>query len=238
MYRLLVSSPYRTHNPEAATLFYVPIFPTRKLHSALHDEKSWQDSIEISVNYTETALIHIQAKHPYWRRKNGRDHFLTVTGDHARCLHFTGLSKDLFGDIFLLHHLGDLILSNQTPGIPRHRAGEVETWPCYRPERDILLPALIDHDIAPVVNASSPRDSSIIYRFSLDTPTSGHLYHGVNVRKALKSMFEAHPLPNADWNARSLPDTVADMSHSTFCVTPPGVVSGRAQLRNHVCIAD
>jgi hypothetical protein len=224
-YRLISASPYRTLDPEAATLFYMPIFPTRRLHAAVHSKKSWQDSIEIAVNYTATALQHIQREYPYWSRKNGKDHFTTVTGDHARCLHFTGLSKDLIGDLFLLHHLGDLTLSNQSPRIPRHRAGEVDIWPCYRPDRDILLPALIDHDTTPVVDPHPSRNASIIYRFSLESATSGHPYHGINVRKALRSMFEAHPLPYADWRYRSLQDTVADMSHSTFCVSPPGVVS-------------
>lgn len=225
VYDFIANSPHRTKNPEEATLFYIPIYPTRRLHLQLHTH-NWQDSIEISVNYSRTALWYIREHFPYWDKHKGRDHFTTLTGDHARCLHFTGMSRQDFGEMFTLQHLGDLVLSNQTPGIPRHRDGETDIWSCYRAGWDILLPAYLpSQEIETAGVFEQQRDITALYRFDLGTATSGHPYHNVNVRRRLKEMYDSTPLPGANWKTSSLTATLNDMARSVFCISPPGVVS-------------
>ena len=56
-------------------------------------------------------------------------------------------------------------------------------------------------------------------------PTAGHKYHSRLIRSELRKQFEQSLVPLADWTARSVNDTLQDMTNAIFCVCPPGVVA-------------
>ncbi|CAL0323093.1 unnamed protein product [Lupinus luteus] len=69
-----------THDPEKANLFYLP-FSSRNLVEALHVDGS--HSHEKLIQFLHDYLKVIAAKHPFWNRTRGADHFLVACHDWA-----------------------------------------------------------------------------------------------------------------------------------------------------------
>ena len=87
---------------------------------------------------------------PYWRRRNGADHFLVLTADAGRCVHFLNLPRHTYGDVMVLQHHGAIAHVSA----PEGKAAGGPPQPCYRPGHDILLPALtpgVETPAAPVI---------------------------------------------------------------------------------------
>ena len=212
MYHKMSHGPWRVTDPAAADLFYIPVLPTRVLHQSLSPTVGWQAALQLSADYLREALEEVQ-KQPFWARRNGRDHFTVITADSARCTHLRMLSRSLWGDLALVHHLGDLVMRE-------------EGMPCYDPDVDVLLPAYNPLEHEPLADVySQNRNITVLYRFGTTGPTASHKYFTRLIRPELYKAFEASPLPGADWSARSISETLLDMAHSIFCVCPPGVVA-------------
>lgn len=114
----------------------------------------------------------------------------------------------------MVQHLGDLVLRENG-------------WPCYDPSTDILLPGYLPQYVAPTtpVFGKAERQVSVLYRFGTSGPTAGHKYHTRLIRSELRKQHEQNPIPHSDWSARSVNQTLQDMTNSIFCVAPPGVVA-------------
>ncbi len=212
IYDKMVNGPWRVKDPAAANLFYIPVLPTRFLHQSLSATTGWQEALQLSGQYLQEALEHVQIQ-PFWSRNNGRDHFVTMTADSARCTHLRWLPRSLWGELSVIMHLGDLVMREE--GIP-----------CFDPDVDVLLPAYNPLEQEPLADVySQERNVTVLYRFGVSGPTASHPYHTRLIRPELRKHFEASPLPGADWSASSISDTLVDMAHSIFCVCPPGVVA-------------
>ena len=216
MYKVITKSSLRTYNPEEATLFYIPMLPTRVMHRALEaEDRGWFGSVDASAQYTAEVLTYVQES-PYWRKMNGRDHFSTFTDDNGRCHHLKGLNMSLWGEMFVAQHLGDLVMRDHV----------AQNYPCYRSDRDVLIPSPLRTAFNPFVEPlGRKRNITALYRFSADAATSLHLYHNKVVRTALSRLYDENPLPGSDWGSRPLAETLEDMAQSIFCICPPGVVA-------------
>lgn len=214
VYQQMVNSVDRTWDPDTADLFYIPIFPTRLFHQGL-GKISWEDSREAATRYVQSALEFVKNK-GYWSRLNGQDHFIVITADQGRCFHFSGLSREVWEDIMVIQHLGDMLM----------RSDDNASFPCYDPSTDILLPAHLPVASTPIHHPrQSPRDISLLYRFSANTHTAVHPYHTHLLRQDLLKHYELDPLNNSDWSVNSIQGTIEDMAKSVFCVCPPGIVA-------------
>ena len=212
IYDKMVNGPWRVKDPAAANLFFIPVLPTRFLHQSLSATTGWQEALQLSGQYLREALEHVQIQ-PFWSRNNGRDHFVTMTADSARCTHLRWLPRSVWGELSVIMHLGDLVMREE--GIP-----------CFDPDIDVLLPAYNPLEQEPLADVySQERNVTVLYRFGVSGPTASHPYHTRLIRPELRKHFEASPLPGADWSASSISDTLVDMAHSIFCVCPPGVVA-------------
>ena len=98
-------------------------------------------------------------------------------------------------------------------------------YPCYDPSKDILLPGYLPQSTAPATPVFQDRQISVLYRFSSSGHTAESKYHSRLIRTELLHEHELHPIPLSDWALRSVNDTLHDMTNSTFCVAPPGVVA-------------
>ena len=212
VHQKMLHGPWRVKDPAAANLFYIPVLPTRYLHQSLSPTVGWQEALQLSGKYMREALEHVQ-KYPYWSRKNGRDHFVTMTADSARCTHLRTLPRTLWGDLSVVMHLGDLVMRE-------------EGMPCFDPDVDVLLPAFNPLEHEPMTDVfTQERNITVLYRFGSSGPTASHPYHTRFIRPELLKDYEASPLPGADWSANTVNDTLVDMTRSIFCVCPPGVVA-------------
>ena len=212
VYHIMLSGPWRVMDPKLANTFFIPVLPTRFLHTSMNSSVGWQYALELSAAYLKEALEYVQT-HEFWARRNGRDHFVTMTADSARCTHLRALPRTLWGDLSVIMHLGDLVFREE--GIP-----------CFDPDADILLPAFNPLQREPLTDVfSRERDITVLYRFGTSGHTAAHPYHTILVRQALYKEHEAFPLPGSDWSAGSINQTMEDMTSAIFCICPPGVVA-------------
>ena len=54
------------------------------------------------------ALAHVRGAHPHWDRRQGADHFMVFSFDHARCDLAPALGPDTLGRMFSIQSFGDL----------------------------------------------------------------------------------------------------------------------------------
>ena len=208
----MVNGPWRVMHPVQANLFYIPVLPTRFLHQAMNSTVSWQNARDLSVDYLREALELVQ-KHPHWAHRNGRDHFVTMTADSARCTHLRGLPRSLWGDLSVISHLGDLALREE--GIP-----------CFDPDSDILLPAFNPLQQEPLTDVFlRERSISALYRCGAGGQAAEIPYHTRFIRQDLYKEREAFPLPGSDFSTADKKQTMEDMTDSIFCMCPPGIVA-------------
>lgn len=57
------------------------------------------------------ALEHVQKQHPYWSKRNGADHVMVFSYDHARCDMALSNQLSTFGQMFSIQSYGDLTLT-------------------------------------------------------------------------------------------------------------------------------
>ncbi|CAI7800148.1 unnamed protein product, partial [Closterium sp. NIES-53] len=105
------SNIHRTVDPEAASLFFLPVLPM--LHLALRlpsleapslalaaataggETAARGNGLEMSLEHWEAladtgryvgeALLYVQSHYPYWRRSGGSDHFIIASHPYGRC---------------------------------------------------------------------------------------------------------------------------------------------------------
>lgn len=131
--------------------------------------------------------------------------------DHGRCSSMAGLSHDDFGDMFSIQASGDHVLSD----FESHR------WKCYNPQRDIVIPIrtearfTVNDTIRPL---DTERNISILYRFV----GGGRGDYGI-LRSRLLAKQLGDPIPGGVSGWQTVNGTHDDMTHSIFCVCPPGI---------------
>eukprot|EP00947_MAST-08B_sp_MAST-8B-sp1_P003430 g3430.t1 len=112
----------RTHDPNAADYFYVPIYAT----CLLYRDFGFFDHYRYLV---KEVLNHIITAHPYWNRTRGRDHIWPFVHDFGGCLSWLDNTDHIYfnelrNSIFL-SHLGDLAMG------------------CFQSYKDIVIPPMV-----------------------------------------------------------------------------------------------
>lgn len=139
------------------------------------------------------------------------DHFMVLPLDHGRCSSMARLTHEDFGDMFSLQISGDQVLKDF----------ETQTWPCYQPGRDIVVP--VHHEdkftLSDIVEPSSTdRPISVLYRFA----GGGRGEYGA-LRSQILDLHEGQPISGSVAGWHTVRGTHEDMMHSVFCVCPPGI---------------
>eukprot|EP00850_Spirogloea_muscicola_P002286 SM000008S22375 [mRNA] locus=s8:1378949:1381162:+ [translate_table: standard] len=183
------------------------------------------------------ALKLVQARHSFFRRSNGRDHFMVASYDHGRCSSMTFVSPKLAGELFTLQLNGDRRISSRmgdpvkgiqeiafNPGAEYSKLHLPET-PCYIPGHDVVIPVLAEGAITDP--QSGERSIKLLARFGravLGANDKGKptLHHGHAVRKELWDIFEEQKPLGWEFGLTSDEHTLADMRNSKFCACPPG----------------
>ena len=230
MHRTITQSRYRTFDPDEATLFFLPITPTRKMHLSV-DAHGWAGAALEANLYLESAIERIRAQYPYFDRRGGSDHFVAITADHGvrparrgaaltrqRCSTIQHLAANVTQQLMFVQHHGALHQESYDP------------LPCFQPHRDILLPAYVpEADMAAVPVVDPARPNTALLAFSSLATTALTPFHGVRVRKALAALWErtideGTQLEGAVWQLGNITQTAEEMGRSLTCVTPPGIV--------------
>lgn len=251
VYHALANSPFRTYDPDEASLFYIPIFPTQYKYQLAGGNYSWREVETRTTQQVREAISLISSQYPHWNRTKGRDHFLTITGrpldlsgvvrtpvenkwsagDEGRCAAFRGMKADEFGEMFVIQHHGDLVAFHKWMphyGDSSSTITQEDAWPCYRPDRDIILPTYLpEKDVPPhPVRGTSSRNTSVLYSFQAGGFASQKAFRNVRVRNELRRYYEMDPPLDSAWpSKRNISETIDDMARSVFCATPPGLVA-------------
>ncbi|CAI5966424.1 unnamed protein product [Closterium sp. NIES-65] len=189
------SNAVRTDDPEQATLFLIPFFAARY---TLYCFRSWENNmrqaIEEGSRIWEKLITKVRKEHPYFNRTNGKDHFSFGTLDHGRCHSLT------FVDPRVETYRGARIttsLPGRTVQVISYNYGAkitdptVPDIPCYVPNHDIVVPALVANRLPIVPPFETEREIKVLFRFGASQHHGEPLkHHNRNIRKELHEMYK------------------------------------------------
>jgi hypothetical protein len=197
--------------PEDAELYFIPIYTGRFYHAHLISGLNHQDSLNLTATLVKDALNWVKSNYPFWNKTDGLNHFMIAPMDQGRCHSLAGLSASDFGNMFVISASGD----------HKQLDFESQSWHCYRPGRDIVMPhpTETNYTIADVIQPhSTERNINVLYRFS----GGGRGKYGT-LRQKLLDFHETDPIPKSLSGWQTVDATHEDMRHSIFCVCPPGI---------------
>ena len=208
-----------TTDPAAAELFFIPIYTGQYYHHLLTvSGLSHYECLQQITALVNEGLSIVKRDWRFWNQTNGLDHFIGAPLDLGRCYLLGGLSQQDMGDLFTVQICGDHF----------HRDFQTNSWYCYRPGRDIIIPSAFDTRLT-VSDVVSPdlhqRNISILYRFV----EGGRGDYGI-LRTALLDDAKADPIPGTLQGWATIEQTQADMMNSVFCVCPPGITQATLRM--------
>ncbi|KAL4434418.1 hypothetical protein ABPG75_000859 [Micractinium tetrahymenae] len=121
-----LNSSFRTEDPSAANLFYIPMFAY-----------SYSSNTGQASNHLNAVIHHVKHAYPWWNRTDGLDHFFWVPKDRGAC--------DLTGDALnaiKVTHFGLMATEENhgtLPPLGHPRYG------CCNPHRDVVAPPFFDY---------------------------------------------------------------------------------------------
>ena len=142
--------------------------------------------------------------------------------DGGRCYAMRGLKQQDMGDLFTVQICGDHF----------RRDSDTNSWFCYRPGRDIIIPVGFDTRLTVsdvVAPESQQRNISMLYRFV----EGGRGDYGT-LRTALLNDAKLDPIPGTVQGWASVDQTHADMMNSIFCVCPPGITQATLRMARSI----
>lgn len=202
IHRFLLNSPVRTHNPEEADFFYVPVYTTCDLIT--HQPN---DVPRVGRHFGEAMSI-IMYEFPYWNRSSGRDHvFMFSQGFAGRLAGDWQLYKNA---IFIVHN------------------GEFSA-PEYTPRKDVTVPPELRAYLVPywlenpIAALHGPR--KYLAQFGgqvLSATISDH--RGSNYSGGVRQYIQKHYSDHPEYRITGVrSDTyISDMKNSKFCLAPEG----------------
>ncbi|PXF41432.1 putative glucuronosyltransferase [Gracilariopsis chorda] len=200
-HHFLLNSPVRTHDPEQAHFFYVPIYTTCDLM------KQPKEFDRVASNF-QNAMHWVTTRFQYWNRSEGRDHvYLFAQGNSAR---LAGDWQKFSNGIFMVHN------------------GEF-TAPEYTPHKDFTIPPELRHYLQPywrdIQGTKKDPPKKYLAHFGgqvVKQSVSDHRgrnYSG-GVRQFISAKFSKHP----DYRITGIRSSkyLDDMMASRFCLAPEG----------------
>jgi hypothetical protein len=244
----LLQSPFRTMDPEAANLFYLPIytscFRSVRVHYASRSLKERDGTLlrgrgstveEDLFHFVFSAIDYVAQEYPYWHRQQGRDHVLTFTHDFGAC--FTYHEEDTFKveriqiqralhNAILLQYFGDLKSS------------------CFQSRKDVVIPPFVfDKGVLAKRGGAANKPTaakltSVYFRGKIE-------FHGEatrpgysrGVRKRINATYFTYP-PNQNIAIREGHSKyyLQELQNSKLCLAPPGYALWTPRLTESVIV--
>ena len=154
LHEWLLASPHRTHDPSEADWFYVPVYATCAIVTAIfqtpHTRNARYRTAFASELYV-AAYEHIRTTYPHWNASGGVDHIWTFGYDEGACFAPAPLRPSL-----LISHWGNTMTRHNRctttyeadrwdpPYDPLTRlplASLVSGHRCFDPAKDVVLPS-------------------------------------------------------------------------------------------------
>ncbi|CAI5532040.1 unnamed protein product [Closterium sp. Naga37s-1] len=183
----------------------------------------------------EKLITRVRKEHPYFNRTNGQDHFAFGTLDHGRCHSLTFVDPRVYGEMFFVTLNGDKLVrsTHSSPGrnmqVISYNYGAkitdptVPDIPCYVPNHDIVVPALVANRLPIVPPFETEREIKVLFRFGASQPHGEPLkHHNHDMRKELIEMYKDAGYEGWDFAEKGEYETDEEWKKSVFCICPPG----------------
>ncbi|KAG2494839.1 hypothetical protein HYH03_007079 [Edaphochlamys debaryana] len=157
LHESLLISEYRTFDPEEADYFYVPHYGS----CIPYPIWNWADwpyfggpgppRVRHIANMLMNTVEWVNATHPFWQRRGGRDHVFLFTHDEGACW-----APNVLNNSIWLTHWGRMGLDHKSqtgygwdnydwetisPHQPEGWLKFIKGHPCYNPDKDLVIPA-------------------------------------------------------------------------------------------------
>ena len=241
LHELLLASPHRTLNPEAADFFFVPVyggcyisrfFRPSPLHNLIMAGDNWTPAPVRGNQYYREALRWVRTHYPYWDRKGGRDHLFAFPHDEGACVAPIELRNAIFltswGRLEPRPHNATTTMVEHSWFVPQYVQNMYASKHCYDPQKDILMPVFTSiKQIAKAVQlrraGAARRSNRLLFHWRGQV-----LFHFPNyslgIRQQLVTLFQGK-----EWEAQGVVVSgkhsgryLEEMLSSKFCGVFPG----------------
>ena len=197
LHERLLSSRYRTADPEQADFFFVPVSPMGTVN-----------------HYTAVrAAEWVAAQYPYWARKRGADHIYTFPWDFGAC--WVGGHPMLNNSVFVTHFGLNARLQEYACACPA-------CAPSYTPGKDVVVPDALNH-MEPKVALAAARAERAKRGRAEPERTTLVFFNGGRSGPARQALFDAKLSgPGVRVLENGAVDDAAEMAASVFCIASPG----------------
>lgn len=246
LHEVLLASPHRTLNPEAADFFFVPayggcyisrFFRPTPLHTLIINENpdDWKAAPVRGNFFYREALQWIRTHHPYWNRTGGRDHLFAFPHDEGACVAPVELRNATlltsWGRLQRQPQNATTTMVEHSWYVPAFVKQMYASLHCYDPSKDILLPVFTSiKQIARSPHVHRPRGLSP--KRWLFHWRGQVLYHFPNysfgIRQQVCDLYADHQ-GSSRWQDEGFlvsdkhsRDYLDEMASSTFCGVFPG----------------
>jgi len=250
VHELLLASPHRTLNPEAADFFFVPIYggcyisrffrPTAIHNLFFRLPDNWQPAPLRGNEHYREALRWLQEQYPYWRRKNGADHIFAFPHDEGACVAPIEMANSIFltswGRLETPPQNATTTMVEHSWFVPEKVKDMYASRTCYDPRKDILMPVFTKVDILKQVPYLLP-DAPTLRRDILFSWRGQHLPHFPKYSMGIRHQVIALWGDKPEWRQQGV-HVSAGHSHtyfdeirrSLFCGVFPGNGWGHIEL--------
>lgn len=206
----LVTSPYLTHNPYEAHLFFIPAF------TYAFTSNTGQADFHVT-----RVIQHVKQYHPFWNASGGRDHMIWTPGDRSSC----SLKSHDAQSLIKLTHFG--YFDNDAHGKHSTFLADVNPkWGCYHPLRDVVMPPRVDlagvtaRDTYDPGRVKDPRTTLMFFAGAI-RPDDKEYGGGARIllTEWMSKWKEGHGIELVEG---SVPDYDERLRRSKFCLAPYG----------------
>ncbi|CAM6100559.1 unnamed protein product [Calypogeia fissa] len=209
LHQILLESPLRTTDPDAADFFFVPVYV-----SCNFSPKNGFPTLGNATKIIRAAVDLISRQMIYWDKSGGSDHIFVATHDYGACFHSMSVLAEARGIPEFLRKSIILQTFGQKDG--RH--------PCQLAESIVIPPYVSPEAVQKHWQPMEHQERSILahFRGKLELHpknVSGHFYSKA-VRTVIWQKFKKNPLFFV--RRKRLDGYQSEMLRSKFCLAPLG----------------
>ena len=223
LHEWLLASPHRTRDPAEADWFYVPVYASCAIVTAIFETPNstrTRHRLALASRLYARALAHVRSAHPYWDASGGVDHVWTFGYDEGACF----APRELWPSMLISHWGNTMAKHNRctttydpdrwdvardpTSRLPLALAAG--DHPCYDPRKDVVMPSFRDLDTFLPPRAGepppdAPRPSLFFFAGDLGSPAGStnagphtHRNYSLGIRQAVYRALRAENDPRLE----------------------------------------
>ncbi|ONK71814.1 uncharacterized protein A4U43_C04F12670 [Asparagus officinalis] len=206
IHEALLTSKFRTLNPDEADFFFVPVYVSCNFSTV-----NGFPSLTHARSLIASSIAEIKTKFPFWNRTNGQDHIFVASHDYGACF----------------HAMEDVAIADGIPGFLKSSIllqtfGVISPHRCQEAEHVLIPPYIPPEVLRSPPPETKKRDIFVFFRGKMEVHPkniSGR-YYSKKVRTAVWNQYSNNR--KFYLRRKRFDGYQSEISRSVFCLCPLG----------------